>query len=178
MKRKKLIVWSTWDAESDRRQIHIAAASGNWNEASSYSRIHPQWWRIPLNDRGMTALHVAVSMRKTSFAEKMVNCMNMHDLEIPMVDGNTAFSLAAMTGNVKIAGILLRKNRRLAWIRGQNNMLPIQLASSAGHISMAEFLFQALPPDLHNSIPFQDIANLFFFTIDNNIHSNFSSIFP
>ncbi|XP_047154682.1 uncharacterized protein LOC124825966 [Vigna umbellata] len=100
----------------------------------------------------MTALHVAISMRKTSFAEKLVNCMEMHDLEILMVDGNTAFCLAAMTGNVKIAGILLRKNRRLPWIRGQNNMLPIQLASSAGHISMAEFLFQALPVDLHNSV--------------------------
>ncbi|BAT87225.1 hypothetical protein VIGAN_05057000 [Vigna angularis var. angularis] len=158
-------------SESARRKIHIAAASGNWIEALSYSRIPSQWWRIPLNGREMTALHVAVSMRKTSFAEKLVNCMEMHDLEIPMVDGNTAFCLAAMTGNVKIAGILLRKNRRLPWIRGQNNMLPIQLASSAGHISMAEFLFQALPLDLHNSMPFQDIANLFFFTIDNNIYS-------
>lgn len=125
----------------------------------------------------MTALHVAISMRKTSFAEKLVNCMEMHDLEIPMVDGNTAFCLAAMTGNVKIAGILLRKNRRLLWIRGQNNMLPIQLASSAGHISMAEFLFQALPLDLHNIMPFQDIANLFFFSIHNNIYSNSSSIY-
>jgi len=152
--------------------IYMAAASGNWNKASSYSRIHPHWWRIPLSARGITALHVAVSMKKISFVEKLLNCMSMEDLEIRMADGNTAFCLAAMTGNVKIVGILLGKNGRLAWIRGQRDMLPIQLASCAGHIAMAEFLFQAHQGDLNN-LPFQDIVKLFFFTIDNNIYSKF-----
>ncbi|XP_068496731.1 uncharacterized protein [Phaseolus vulgaris] len=157
--------------KTHKREIYMAAASGNWNEASSYSRIHPHWWRIPLNAQGITALHVAVSMRNTSFVEKMMNCMKMQDLEICMADGNTAFCLAAMTGNVKIAGILFGKNGRLPWIRGQKDMLPIQLASSAGHIPMVEFLFQAHQENLHNNIPFQDIVKLFFFTIDNNIYS-------
>ncbi|CAJ1961995.1 unnamed protein product [Sphenostylis stenocarpa] len=154
-----------------KRQIYIAAASGNWSEASSYFKSHPHWWRIPLNARGITALHVAVRMRKTSFVEKLVNCMNMEDLEISMADGNTAFCLAAITGNVKIAEIMLRKNPRLPWIKGQKDMLPIQLSSSAGHIPMGEFLFQALKEDLHKTIPFQDIVKLFFLTIDNNIYT-------
>ncbi|KAL9321078.1 hypothetical protein ACSQ67_012917 [Phaseolus vulgaris] len=157
--------------KTHKREIYMAAASGNWNEASSYSRIHPHWWRIPLNAGGITALHVAVRMRNSSFVESMLNCMKMQDLEICMTDGNTAFCLAAMTGNVKIAGILFGKNGRLPWIRGQKDMLPIQLASSAGHIPMVEFLFQVHQENLHNNIPFQDIVKLFFFTIDNNIYS-------
>ncbi|KAK7332082.1 hypothetical protein VNO80_28829 [Phaseolus coccineus] len=156
--------------KSHRRQIYIAAASGNWSEASSYFKIHPHWWRVPLHDGGITALHVAVSMRRTSFVEKLVNCTNMQDLENCKAEGNTAFCLAAITGKVKIAEILLRKNHRLLWIRDQNQMLPIQLASSAGHIPMTEFLFQA-PEDLHNFIPFEDIVKLFFFALNNNIYS-------
>ncbi|QCD76891.1 ankyrin [Vigna unguiculata] len=157
--------------KSDRREIYIAAASGNWSEVSSYFKIHPHWWRIPLNDGGITALHVAVSMRKTSFVEKVVKCMKMEDLESCKAEGNTALCLAAITGNVEIAEILLRKNHRLLWIRDQNHMLPIQLASSAGHIQMTEFLFQAPGEDLHDTIPFQDIVNLFFFALNNNIYS-------
>ncbi|XP_068497633.1 ankyrin repeat-containing protein At5g02620-like [Phaseolus vulgaris] len=157
--------------KSDRREIYIAAASGNWSEASSYSKIHPHWWRVPLHDSGITALHVAVRMRKTSFVKKLVdNCTNIEDLENCKAEGNTAFCLAAITGKVKIAEILLRKNDKLLWIRDPNDMLPIQLASSAGHIPMTEFLFQA-PNDLHNFIPFQDIVKLFFFALNNNIYS-------
>ncbi|KAL9321080.1 hypothetical protein ACSQ67_012919 [Phaseolus vulgaris] len=157
--------------KSDRREIYIAAASGNWSEASSYSKIHPHWWRVPLHDSGITALHVAVKMRKTSFVKKLVNnCTNIQDLENCKAEGNTAFCLAAITGKVKIAEILLRKNDKLLWIRDRNDMLPIQLASSAGHIPMTEFLFQA-PEDLHNFMPFQDIVKLFFFALNNNIYS-------
>ncbi|KAH1217849.1 Ankyrin-1 [Glycine soja] len=156
-----------------KRQIYIAASSGNWSEALSYFKIHPHWWRIPLTSRGVTALHVAVSMRKTSFVEKLVDRvdrMNMQDLEIRMADGNTAFCLAAITGNVKCAKILLGKNPGLLWIRDHKDMLPIQLSSSAGHIPMTELLFEA-QDDLHNNIPFHDIVNLFFLTITNNIHT-------
>ncbi|KAH1102863.1 hypothetical protein GYH30_037063 [Glycine max] len=109
-------------------------------------------------------------MRNTSFVEKLVDRMDFQDLEICMADGNTDFCLTAITGNVKIAEILLGKSPRLLWIRGQKDMLPIQLASSAGHIPMTEFLFQKTQEDLHNSIPFEDMVKLFFLTIDNNIY--------
>ncbi|XP_029130096.1 uncharacterized protein LOC114916796 isoform X2 [Cajanus cajan] len=151
-----------------KRHIYMAAASGNWSEASSYFEINPDWLRIPLTSRGNTALHVAVSMDQTSFVENLVNCMNMQDVEICMADENTAFCLAAISGNLKIAEILFGKNPKLLCMRGHNDMLPIQLASSAGHIPMTEFLFQATD-DLHNILPFPDIVKLFFMTITNNI---------
>ncbi|KAG4384158.1 hypothetical protein AAZX31_13G208000 [Glycine max] len=154
-----------------KRQIYIVSASGNWNKASSYFKIHPYWWRISLSARGITALHIAVIMEQTSFVQKLVECMDVQDLEICMADRNTAFCLAAISGNKKIAEILFGKNPRLLWIRGQKDMLPIQLASSAGHIKMTEFLFQKTEEDLHNILPFQDVVKLFFSTITNSIYT-------
>ncbi|KAL2341010.1 hypothetical protein Fmac_008950 [Flemingia macrophylla] len=148
----------------------MAAASGHWRKVPSYFKINPDCLRIPLTASGITALHVAVGMDQTSFVENLVGFMNMQDMEICMADGNTAFCLAAISGNVKIAKILFDKNPKLLCIRGQNHMLPIQLAASAGHSPMTQFLFEA-PDDLDNVIPFQDIVKLFFMTITNNIYT-------
>ncbi|KAL9321075.1 hypothetical protein ACSQ67_012914 [Phaseolus vulgaris] len=149
--------------KTEKRKIYIGAASGNWREASSYdSEIHSYWWRIPLDDVGITALDVAVRMEQTGFVEKLVKRMEQEDME-------KAFCLAAITGNVKIAEILLNKKRSLLWIRDKNDMLPIQLASSAGHIRMTEFLFEKTSEDKENKLPLPDIKKLFIFTINNNI---------
>lgn len=173
---KKVDYINTWYAETQRRQIYITAASGNWSEASSYYKIHPYWWRIPLNGVGTTALHVAVSMEQTTFVKNLMRCMDKEDLKNYKEEGNTAFCLAAMTGNVEIAEILLCKNDSLLWIRDQNHMLPIEIASSAGHISMTKFLFQKTSEDPRYKLPFPDIVKLFFFTINNNIYSKLMSI--
>ncbi|KAL9321077.1 hypothetical protein ACSQ67_012916 [Phaseolus vulgaris] len=148
---------------SQKRKIYIGAASGNWSEASSYdSEIHSYWWRIPLTDVGITALDVAMKMEQTAFVKELVKRMEQEDME-------KAFCLAAITGNVKIAEILLNKKRSLLWIRDKNDMLPIQLASSAGHIRMTEFLFEKTSKDKENKLPLPDIKKLFIFTINNNI---------
>ncbi|XP_027932351.1 ankyrin repeat-containing protein At5g02620-like isoform X2 [Vigna unguiculata] len=157
--------------KTQKRQIYIAAASGDWDEASSYPINH--WWLIPLNGVGITALHVAVSMEQTRFVENVVKRMDIKDLESCKAERNTALCLAAITGNVEIAKILLRKNPMLLWIRDENGMLPIQLASSAGHILITDFLFGKTLEDPHhnNKIPFQDIKKLFFSTINNKLYT-------
>ncbi|XP_027932358.1 uncharacterized protein LOC114188058 isoform X2 [Vigna unguiculata] len=158
--------------KTQKRQMYITAASGNWREASSYYKIHPYWWRIPLNGVGITALHVAVSMEQTSFVEKLMHCMDKEDLENYKTEGKTAFCLAAMSGNVEIAKILFCKNPWLLWIRDdQNHMLPIQIASSEGHIPMTKFLFEKTSEDPHHKLPFPDIVKLFFLTINNKIYT-------
>ncbi|MED6161837.1 hypothetical protein PIB30_064495 [Stylosanthes scabra] len=86
---------------------------------------------IPLTDDGDTALHMAVGMEQTNFVEKLIKLMSVEDMEILKVDGNTAFFLAAFSGNVKFAKLLLHKNPGLVWIKEHKNMLPIELASSA-----------------------------------------------
>ncbi|BAT87226.1 hypothetical protein VIGAN_05057200 [Vigna angularis var. angularis] len=133
--------------------------------------MHPYWWRIPLNGVGTTAIHVAVSMEQTTFVKELMHCMDKEDLENYKAEGNTAFCLAAMTGNVEIAKILFCKNPRLLWIRDQNHMLPIEIASSAGHIPMTKFLFRKTSEDPHHNLSFPDIVKLFFLTINNNIYT-------
>jgi len=138
--------------------------------SSCDSDIHPYWWRIPLNDVGTTALHVAMRMEQTAFVRELVKHMKQEDLE-------KAFRLAAKTGNVKIAEILLLNHESLLWIRDQNDMLPMQLASSAGHIPMTELLFEKTSEDLlKQKLSFPDIKNLLFFTINNNIDSKLMHI--
>ncbi|CAJ1961989.1 unnamed protein product [Sphenostylis stenocarpa] len=133
--------------------------------------MHSHWWRIPLDDRGMTALHVAVSMEQTSFVQKLMVRMNSEDLENHKAKGNTAFCLAVLTGNVKIVKILFLKNPKLLWIRDRNDMLPIQLASSAGHIDLTEFLFRKTSDDKQKKLPLADVEKLFLSTMNNRIYS-------
>ncbi|XP_061337470.1 uncharacterized protein LOC133284470 [Gastrolobium bilobum] len=154
-----------------KRHMYMAATSGDWVEASKYDKTHPNWVCTPLSGGGDTALHVAVSMEQFTFVSKLLERMSLLDLEIRNAYGNTAFCMAAISGNVKIATILFNKNPTLVWIRGHKDMLPIQLASSAGHSHMVQFLFEKPPQDMHFNLPFQDIVMLFFFTITNNIYS-------
>ncbi|XP_061337466.1 uncharacterized protein LOC133284467 [Gastrolobium bilobum] len=149
----------------------MAATSGDWVEASKYDKTHPNWVCTPLSAGGDTALHVAVSMEQSTFVSKLLERMSLLDLEIRNAYGNTAFCLAAISGNAKIATILFNKNPALVWIRGHKDMLPIQLASSAGHSHMVQLLFEKTPQDMRSNLPSQDIAMLFFFTITNNIYS-------
>ena len=148
----------------------MAATSGNWLKASSHDKTHPNWVCTPLTEDGDIALHIAVSMEHTGFVEKLVERMSMQDMEIVKADGNTAFCMAAISGNVEIATILLRKNPGLVWIRGHENMLPIQLASSIGQPHMVKFLFETTREDMH-IISFQDIVWLFFLALTNRIYS-------
>jgi len=148
----------------------MAAATGDWAIASFYDKTHPNWISTPLTMDGDTALHIAVRMEKIKFVVKLVKRTSKKDIEIRRTDGNTAFSLAAISGNVKIARILCEKNPELVWIKGHQEQLPIQLASSAGQLHMVEFLFQRIQEDKNINLPFQDTVKLFFLTLTNNIY--------
>ncbi|MED6107473.1 hypothetical protein PIB30_014324, partial [Stylosanthes scabra] len=153
-----------------KRELFRAAISGDWVKASSYNQTHPNWMRIPLSDDGDTALHMAVSMEQTNFVEKLIKLMSVEDMEILKVNGNTAFSMAAISGNVEIAKLLLQKNPRLAWIKGHKNMLPIELASSANQPLMVSFLFERTYDEMHLHVSFQDIVRLFFLALTCSIY--------
>ena len=157
-----------------KRHVCRAANLGDWAEASSCDETHPDWVFAPLTEYGEIALHIAVSRGHTSFVEMLVERMRTQDMEIPDVDGNNAFCRAAISGNVEIAIILLRNNSRLVWIRGQNGMLPIQLAFSNGQPHMVKFLFEITCEDMRISLSFQDIAGLFFLALAKNNYSKHS----
>ncbi|MED6179827.1 hypothetical protein PIB30_004471 [Stylosanthes scabra] len=146
----------------------MAATLGDWGKASSYDETHPNWVSTTLTKDGDTALHIAVSMEHFGFVEKLLERMSMREMETTDADGNTAFCMAAISGNVKIATILLGKNPGLVWIRGHKEMLPIQLAFSARQPQMVKLLFEATYRDMHIHLSYQDIVNLFFLALTYN----------
>ncbi|XP_073224021.1 uncharacterized protein [Cicer arietinum] len=155
-----------------KRSICMAAASGNWAVASSFDKTHPNWTYASLNAKGDTALHIAVALGNTRFVEKLVKrTTNIEHLEILNTDGNTAFCIAAISGNIKIAKILFGKNPVLLRIRGQDEMLPIQLASLVGQLHMVKFLFDKTGEELLINLPFEDKVKLFFLTFTCNIYT-------
>ncbi|MED6179824.1 hypothetical protein PIB30_004468 [Stylosanthes scabra] len=160
----------------ERAYLRKAVTSGNWNEASSYDKTHPTYWlRTPLTMNGDIALHIAVAMQHTDFVEKLVQLMSLQDMEIVNADGNTAFSIAVISGNMEIIKSLLNKNPGLVWIRGQkDHMLPIQLACKASHLHIVDFLFERISS---NPLPsHEDIAMLFFLALNCNIYSKLNII--
>ncbi|KAK1437892.1 hypothetical protein QVD17_03692 [Tagetes erecta] len=97
--------------------------------------------RYSLNQRKETPLHVAAAGHNIKFITYLVNIMTMLDLELQNEDGNTAFCIAAISGNVAIAKILFQKNQALPIICGTQNMRPLYLAAFYGKRHMLTFLY-------------------------------------
>ena len=62
--------------------------------------------RIPLNDRGDTALHEAVSERSDETVKELVKRMRPEDMLIPNLDGMLPVHLAVLYGRNQIVKIL------------------------------------------------------------------------
>ncbi|CAA2994280.1 ankyrin repeat-containing ITN1-like [Olea europaea subsp. europaea] len=99
---------------------------------------------IRINESDDTALLLAVKVgREYSFIEKMVNktppcCPSL--LTQKDNSGNTALHAAAQLGNVKIAELLVNKNRELRGFFNNDGLLPIQVAANRGHKGMTSYL--------------------------------------
>lgn len=70
-----------------------------------------------------------------------MNMMEVADLELHNRDGNTAFCLAAIAGNVAMAKIMVEKNPALPNIQGRDNMMPLYLAAFHGNYAMVTYLY-------------------------------------
>ncbi|KAM0023992.1 putative ankyrin repeat-containing domain, PGG domain, ankyrin repeat-containing domain superfamily [Helianthus debilis subsp. tardiflorus] len=71
----------------------------------------------------------------------LVDKMSEADLKLQNSDGNTAFCLAAISGNVDMAEIMLKKNPALSLIYATENTMPLCLAAFHGKHKMVNFLF-------------------------------------
>ncbi|GLT30510.1 hypothetical protein SLA2020_053060 [Shorea laevis] len=92
-----------------------------------------------------TALHVAITAGQLIVAEKLIRSTSSeysHYLEIQDKKGNTALSIAARSGTMKIAKSLIEKKEDLLTIPDGDNMLPVQLACRAGHEGMTRYLYR------------------------------------
>ncbi|KAG4962055.1 hypothetical protein JHK86_038923 [Glycine max] len=77
-----------------------------WLESKSIIDKCPDMVRIPLNDRGDTALHVAVSQWSLETVKELVQRMSPEDMLIPNLDGMLPVHLAALYGRNIMVQIL------------------------------------------------------------------------
>ncbi|XP_043806149.1 ankyrin repeat-containing protein ITN1 isoform X2 [Manihot esculenta] len=138
--------------EKRERQLELykAAMSGDWVTAEGILDKYPEEFESTINAQGETALHIATAANHAEFVKQMVNKIpeeKKHYLAIKASNenngqGNTAFFYAAVSGNVEVAQIMLKKNNSLAMIRGKKNALPIHVAALVGNKEMVRFLYK------------------------------------
>ncbi|KAF2310405.1 hypothetical protein GH714_009280 [Hevea brasiliensis] len=122
-------------------KLYKAAMSGDWETAEGILDKYPEEVKTRMNKEGHTALHIATAASYTHFVEQLMK--RIPDEEITTAArGNTAFFYAAASGNVKIAQIMLEKNKDLAMIEGRGNVLPIRIAALLGRCKMVRYLYE------------------------------------
>ncbi|XP_076953152.1 uncharacterized protein LOC143627142 [Bidens hawaiensis] len=99
--------------------------------------------RYSITEKKDTPLHVAAARdRNIRFPSKLLDRLKTADLELQNADGNTAFCVAAISGNVDMVEEMFRRNNALQTICGNDNKLPLYLAAYHGKHDVVEFLYE------------------------------------
>ncbi|XP_056695956.1 uncharacterized protein [Spinacia oleracea] len=130
--------------------LYQAALEGDWETADKIFKDVPNWVTAPITKRNDTTLHVAVAAMDLEFVTNLVNLMvTVGDrLESKTTLGNTAFCIAASSGNVDIAKVMVEKNIALPDIKGSKNMTPLHMAILLGHRDMVNYLINVTNDNL------------------------------
>ncbi|CAK7337027.1 unnamed protein product [Dovyalis caffra] len=161
------------DLELQRRdernilELYRAAFIGDWDSARGILEQDAEAINARITGEEDTALHIAAAAGHTYFVRQLVNKMSENNLDLGLTNGsgNTAFCLAAVSGIVEVAEVMMGRNRELAKTRGKENMLPLEMAVSSGQRKMARYLYDATKDQLNDS----DQKNLFVMLVDVDI---------
>ncbi|CAI9291945.1 unnamed protein product [Lactuca saligna] len=125
--------------------LYEASIIGNWKAAKPILDKQPELIRFAITENYETPLHIAASAESTKaveeFVENLVNLMEKNDLELQNKSYNTALGLAAAAGNVKIAMIMVKKNRAVMEIPGSNRTMPLYVAALFAKPEMVRYLY-------------------------------------
>ncbi|MFS7909365.1 putative non-specific serine/threonine protein kinase [Helianthus anomalus] len=121
--------------------LYRASMEGDLEAAKGILQGGEYLVRCSITEKKDTPLHVAAARQSTKFVRYLVDVMNKDDLELQNQDGNTAFCIAAISGNVDMVEIMLEKNQALTTIRGSKNMMPIYLVAFHGNKDMVTKLY-------------------------------------
>ena len=142
----KLVLIFAWYIENIAYwALHEAAAKGDWGKAEEIFKCNPQFVGDEHSDVRDTALEAAVLAGHNDFVENLSSSsyMKKEDLERKNGDGNTAFIVAAMLGNIRVVLRMLEKNEKLVNIRNERRKrLPVQMAASLGHKDIVKCLYK------------------------------------
>ena len=121
--------------------LYQAAINGDWRTAKSIFDADPSAITMKITVSEDTPLHIAVFANRISFVENLVELSSSSDLEIKNENGYTALLLAASSGVVKIAEVMVKKNPHLPNVYDAMKPSPVLVAVSHKHKDMASFLF-------------------------------------
>ncbi|KAK1557866.1 hypothetical protein Q3G72_033366 [Acer saccharum] len=156
--------------ENDNKycDLHEAAANGDWGKAEEIFKGNPEYVGDKHLDVRDATLQAAVLAGHSDFVEKLLRSsyMKKEDLERNIGGVNTAFSLAAMLGNIEVVLMMLEKNEDLVNIRNVRGRLPVQIAASLGDEKMVKCLY--IPTRDHFND--EDRILLLLTLIDNDIY--------
>lgn len=127
--------------------LYEASIRGDWAAAKLILDRHPKLnlVRYAITEGFETALHVAASAEETKqtvyFVENLVKRMTMEELELQNMSSNTAFCIAAATGNIKTTIIMMDKYPKLLIIPGMLGLMPLYLSASQGRYKTVNYLY-------------------------------------
>lgn len=109
--------------------LYKAALNGDWECARRFFERDPQALTAVISTISMTAGHVAASAGQSGFVEKLVELMPMEALEMKDAEGRTILHYAAISGSIKAARALVKKNRALTQIMDIGERTPLSMIS-------------------------------------------------
>lgn len=146
--------------------LYKLALKGDWKAAKVMIEADNSLLNAAITKDWGTLLHVAVGTKHVHFVIELVKLLKPNDLELQNYNGNTAFCFAAVSGNMQIAVIMIRKNGRLPHITGAEKMTPLYMAAFFGRSDMARYLY-TLSSDILEE---EEWNALFFICIKNDLY--------
>ncbi|KAL2926835.1 Ankyrin repeat-containing protein ITN1 [Bienertia sinuspersici] len=146
--------------------LYKTALEGNWATAEQLLQQSPDWVRHPIAKGGERVLHIAAAAKCMHFVKELVKLMNADDLALSNDANNTALCLAATSGVVEIAKVMVEKNETLPNIRGSKYMTPLQMAVLLGRRDMVWYL---LPVTDNNQLTDDDRVAILTSSINTNL---------
>ncbi|KAL2921658.1 Ankyrin repeat-containing protein ITN1 [Bienertia sinuspersici] len=149
--------------------LYKAALRGDWDAATQIRSAHSECFAARITKQGDTALHIAALAGRTDFVVQLVTVVAKDcrdNLALKNNNENTALCLAAASGSVEIARVMVDEHNELPMIRGNGGLTPLHMAALLGHREMVRYL---LPLTWDNLSDEEHIA-LFISTINTDLY--------
>ncbi|XP_028807371.1 uncharacterized protein LOC114762078, partial [Neltuma alba] len=137
--------------------LHKYASEGNWEEAKLILGQNRTLLSAAIAQGWSTILHVAVGAGHFHFVEELVNMMEENKIHLDLQDsnGNTAFSLATIAGNLEIVQLI------------RTGFTPILFAALQGRADLTKYLY---PFTVDENFEEVEWKKLFLTCIDSGIY--------
>ncbi|KAG6627890.1 hypothetical protein CIPAW_15G161200 [Carya illinoinensis] len=163
--------------QEDCRKLLLAALNGDWENARAIIEKDPaRMLSANLTKGEDKVIHIAVTAKRIPFIKQLVDLMSEKGLilNIQNYHGDTCLSIAAVSGKVEIAELIMAKDNanQLLSIHGIYELIPLGMAIRWGHGEMAHYLWDKMELEPHSclSSTTPDLMKLFIMSISNHLY--------